>query len=790
MIGKTISHYHILEELGRGGMGIVYKAQDTKLKRTVALKFLPPELTRDTEAKERFIREAQAASSLDHPNVCTIHEIGETPGESGEGQLFIVMACYQGQTLRDTIRKGEVTSPLTFDDATDYAIQIGQGLHAAHEKGIVHRDIKPANILITDDGIVKILDFGLAKLSGQTHITKDGSTLGTVAYMSPEQVGSKEIDQRTDIWSLGVLFYEMLTGDLPFKGDYDQAVIYAILNDEPQTLLNNDQRQIPNELERILWQMLNKNVQERYVNVEDFLIDLVNLLEEGKPRISKSKSTKTKKVKQRLIYITSAVVIFLAIITVRFIFFPTSESQGAIRSLAVLPFYNIKGDPQTDFLSFALADQIIGKLIYLKKINVRSSSSIRPYEGQKVDAIKVGKELDVDYILAGNYLKEKDDIRLNIEFIKTKNNELLWRKPINIHYENAFQLQDLVSQEVVQSMSVSFSNDERMRLRSDMPSNPLAYEYYLRAISYPLSVEGHTLAIQMLHKSLKLDSTHAPTFVELGRRSHWLANYATNEPEDFNKAEQYYLKALALNSEQLDAISNLAGYYTDIGRIDEAIKLAHRALEINPNNAWTHFTLSYIYRYAGMLKESVDEADKALELDPQNSGFRSLILAYIYQKDYQKAFKVSELGKGDSWEFAFKGAISLIEGHKDQAQEYLNKVLEIEPKGIMGYYAKGMTAFLEGNDKEGIQALQSWENSNPFASESLYIIAQSYALLNDQEGCIRILKKAIDGGYFNYPFMLRDPFLDSVRTNPDFQIVLALAKEKHEAFKQKYFSKE
>ncbi len=235
MIGQIISHYRIIEKLGEGGMGVVYKAEDTKLKRLVALKFLPPAFATDPTTKDRFIHEAQAASALQHSNICAIHEIDETmpaPGEPGEGQMYIVMDYYEGETLKLKIEKGK----LKIEEAINYAIQIAQGLQKAHERGIIHRDIKPANIIITNDGEAKILDFGLAKLSTQTKLTKEGSTLGTVAYMSPEQTRGEAVDHRTDIWSLGIIIYEMLTGQLPFKGDYDQAIVYSILNTNPEPI--------------------------------------------------------------------------------------------------------------------------------------------------------------------------------------------------------------------------------------------------------------------------------------------------------------------------------------------------------------------------------------------------------------------------------------------------------------------------------------------------------------------------------------------------------------------------
>lgn len=265
MIGKTISHYKIVEKLGEGGMGVVYKAEDTNLKRYVALKFLPPELTRDKEARERFIHEAQSASALDHPNVCTVYEIGKTE----DGQMFIAMGYYEGETLKAKIAKG----PLKIDEAVDIAVQIASGLEKAHEKKIVHRDIKPANIFITKDGLVKILDFGLAKLSGQTQLTKAGSTLGTVAYMSPEQAKGKEVDHRTDIWSLGIIIYEILTGQLPFKGDYEQAVVYSIINAEPESL--KDKSEVGPEFDQIANRILQKDPQSRYASVNKLLHDLV-----------------------------------------------------------------------------------------------------------------------------------------------------------------------------------------------------------------------------------------------------------------------------------------------------------------------------------------------------------------------------------------------------------------------------------------------------------------------------------------------------------------------------------
>lgn len=302
MIGETISHYKILEKLGGGGMGVVYKAEDTKLKRTVAIKFLPPDLIRDDEAKIRFVQEAQAASALEHNNICTIHEVDETE----EGQLFIVMACYEGDTLKKKIEQG----PLEIEDAVRIALQVAKGLSKAHEKGIVHRDMKPANIMITDDGVVKILDFGLAKLAGQTRITKTATTMGTVAYMSPEQSRGEIVDQRTDIWSLGVIFYQMITAQLPFNGEYEQAVIYSILNDDPESI-DNLRTDVPAEIQKVVRTSLQKDVEKRYQSVGE----IIGVLEELKRKFDSGQlvtpDQKIEHRRKRKKYLSAALAILL-----------------------------------------------------------------------------------------------------------------------------------------------------------------------------------------------------------------------------------------------------------------------------------------------------------------------------------------------------------------------------------------------------------------------------------------------------------------------------------------------
>ena len=399
--GSRLGQYEIVSLIGAGGMGEVYKAQDTRLKRLVALKLLPPELTRDETAKQRFLQEARAASALDHPNICTIHEINETP----DGQLYLVMAYYEGETLKEKIERG----PLAIDEALDIAIQIGQGLAEAHTAGVVHRDIKPANLMLTKGAQVKIVDFGLAKLAGQVGLTQTGKTLGTVAYMSPEQARGHEVDHGADLWSLGVVLYEMLAGRRPFPGEHAQSVVYAILNTEVPPL-PSARAEVPADLARAVGRALTKLRGDRQGSAEELVAEL-----RAVKRASEGHATAQ----------------------------PVGEK--AVPSIAVLPFANMSADPEQEYFCEGIAEELIDALARLEGLRVVARTSAFQFRGQGHDLRQIGEKLKVKTVLEGSVRKTGNRLRINAQLINADDGYHLWSERYDRKMDDVFAVQDEIA---------------------------------------------------------------------------------------------------------------------------------------------------------------------------------------------------------------------------------------------------------------------------------------------------------------------------------------------------------
>jgi serine/threonine-protein kinase len=512
MIGKTISHYKIIEKLGTGGMGIVYKAQDLKLDRFVALKFLPPHLTSSEDEKQRFIHEAKAASSLDHNNICAIHEIDETE----DGQLFISMAYYEGETLDKKIKE----KPLPIDEAIGIVLQIAQGLATAHEREIVHRDIKPANIMLTKKGVVKVLDFGLAKLSTQTKLTKESTTLGTVSYMSPEQAKGEEVDHKTDIWSLGVIIYEMLTGQLPFKGEYESAVLYSIINDtqEPITGLRSG---VPMELERIINKCLQKNSAERYQHVDELIVDLQGFKKSESTEIPTIKEPPMKRPKSVILSIVF-ISIFILIVAGYYIIIQQGDKSetGWQNSIAVLPFDNISNDPEQEYFCDGMTEQIISNLAKLPQLKVISRTSVMKFKATDKTLPEIGKELNVAHVLEGSVRKFGDRIRVTAQLIGTKDDFHIWTENYDREYKELFNVQDEVSEAIATNLLANLSLQDIAVVKMKRPSNTEAYEYYMQGryfhinkFFYSDNIEDFFTSERMFKKAIKLDPNYADDFL-------------------------------------------------------------------------------------------------------------------------------------------------------------------------------------------------------------------------------------------------------------------------------------
>ena len=747
MIGETISHYKILEKLGGGGMGIVYKAEDTKLHRTVALKFLPSELTRNEEAKKRFIQEAQAASSLDHNNICVVHEIDETD----DGQIFISMNCYDGETLKKKIERG----PIKTDEAIDIAIQIANGLKKAHEQKIIHRDIKPANIFITNDGIVKILDFGLAKLSGQTMMTKMGSTLGTVSYMSPEQAQGETVDHRTDIWSLGVVLYEMLTGLSPFKGDYEQAILYSILSEKPIPITSL-RTGIPIELERIVFKAMAKKPEERFQHIEEMIVDLKKLskdfesiaIEKQKPAVVQEKSFFKKHKK----YLVLSTVLLIIIITL-FILKPILLEDTFISEptpIAVITFENQTGDNSFDYLQKAIPNLLITNLEQSKYFRVTTWERMQDLLNQmgKVDVKVIDKDLGfdlcrkdgVDIIIIGSYIKAGNMFATDIKVLDVKTKQII--KSASATGEGIgsilkSQIDDL-SKEISQSIGISYSKIAAEKIRViDVTTNSMeAYKYFLKGRDYFYrfySIEAR----ENLEKAIEIDSTFATAHLYLSRAYSSLQE-TKKRNEALEKAYLYSEKATEKERLMINAY-----YASTIERNGEKqLRILNKIAAKYPKEKIVHYELGRYYEYRDMHNEAIDKLYKAFELDP-NYGAAIIQIAYIYSGlgNYEKTIeylkKYSELNPEDANTFDSMADYYWRTGKIDLAIKNYLKALNVKPEFLL---TAAKLTYISAM-KENYEDAERWINKAIELASSTGLKASMYwisAFINSWRGKINL----------------------------------------------------
>jgi TolB-like protein len=611
MIGKTISHYEILEKLGEGGMGVVYKAQDLELDRIVALKFLSPLLTADEAERKRFEHEAKAVSALDHPNICTFYELGKTDN----GQLFLAMAYYEGQTVREKIKE----KPLPLSEALDIALGMAQGLSKAHEKGVTHRDIKSENIIITTDGGVKIMDFGLAKIAGASTLTKTGATLGTVPYMSPEQARGDKLDHRTDIWSFGMVLYEMITGRLPFKSDYNDAVIYSILNQDPEpvTALRTG---VPMELERIISKCLEKNASDRYQHMDDIIVDLQKVRRvsgEAEQKPPRRTRINIKWNKWLRIGVSVAIVALLLIF-----FFPFSKSPDlTIRSIAVLPLDNLSRDPEQEYFADGMTEALITDLAKISALRVISRTSVMLYKTRKKTIPEIAKELNVDAVVEGSVQRSGDRVRITAQLLHAPTDRHLWAESYERNLTDILALQSEVASAIVKEIRAKVTPEEEARLTSTRPVDKDAHDLYLRGnfFLHKSDEESMNRALDYFQKSIEKDRSYAPPYAGVAYAYATLADAYLPPKDAYPKAKSAAVKALELDSTIAEARAALAFILGAYERDQlSSQREFRRAMEFNPNSVDVLWLSALYLGFRTGSAEAIAQADRAIALDPLN----------------------------------------------------------------------------------------------------------------------------------------------------------------------------
>ena len=755
MLGKTISHYKILEKLGEGGMGVIYKAEDTKLKRTVALKFLPPELIRNPEAKERFFREAQAASALDHPNICTIHEIDEA-----NGQTFIAMACIDGPDLKEKVQAG----PLKLDETLDIAIQIACGLQAAHEKGIYHRDLKSGNVMITSQGQAKIMDFGLAKSTGQTTITRTGTTMGTPAYMSPEQARGEEVDHRTDIWALGIVLYEMLTGHMPFKGEHDQAVIYSILNVDPEPIIDL-RNEVPAGLYTIVKKSLEKDPAQRYQSIDELTADL-QAVKKGfgvieKPSIKRKKD----RTKKGAILISVAVVLILILM----VFLMNHREEQIPSKISKIPigvmfFDNRTGEDKYDYLRKVLADMLITDLSQSRHLQVmtfpRMFDLLKSLGHEDVEIIdaSMGFELcklaGAHVMVLGSLTKSGDTFVLNTQSLDVDTKEQIAAYRVTGKGEDSIlgHLVDDLTDKIKKGMEVSIKEiqQEKKNITELTTTSLEAYKYYFAGREAAFRMY-HQEAIDNYEKAVALDSVFIEAYDALARQYH--------ETHEFTKALAIIEKVKSfsgdLTEEKSVEILALEAYIKHDW--DTAINYHKRLININPKNIRAHLNLGMIY-YRGkmMYDEGISELKNVLELDPQGLTrysswtYNLLGWAYLRKGELKKARAAFEkyvaLLPNQPNPLNCLGEFLLFAGNYDQAITTLQQSLKINSDFPVTYGDLGDTYLAKGMYSQALRSYERYIALSPSEveqSEGHFLMGKLYYLKGDYAKAIQKCQQAL-----------------------------------------------
>lgn len=846
MIGSTILHYKILEKLGEGGMGVVYKAEDVKLKRTVALKFLPPYIASSAEDLARFTQEAQAAAILNHPNICIIYAIEEANSPEGKKQNFISMEFIDGFTLSKKIG----VAPLKTNDAISYAVQIGEALQEAHTNGIIHRDIKTENIMVNSKNQIKVMDFGLAKLKDSLKLTKSSSTVGTLSYMSPEQIQKGNIDARSDIFSFGVVLFEILTGSLPFRGEHDASIMYSILNEEPEPL-KKYLPDAPSNLIHIIERCLEKDAEDRYQTMHDIVIELkrINKHTGGVSRTisagdyiptEKSSTSLVANVNEeaigikssepvfknkKLIVGLSALIMLIALLSLYLLLNKKEKSFALNKSVAILPFKNLSSDKNDEYFSDGITEDLTVDLSQIGDLNVIARNSTMQYKNSDASFKEIGNALGVSAVLNGSVQKEGNEIRIVAQLIDVNTGKYLWAGSYDKKLEQIFAVQSDVSKQIANALKAKLTPGEESRINKKPTDNITAYQYYLkgREYYYRYTRENNETAIKLFKEALRLDPDYALAYAGL-------ADCYGQGVFRFGLSEGWNDTAIVMSKKAISIDPNLAEGYKAMaliqlnnGRIRECLETNKKAVEVNPNYWPAVGNLGVCYSLIGDFVNALYWTNKAQQLNPRSGvSYDEIAMIYITLLDYQRAESNLKLALKiqPDLTFIYQTYIMLHFARRNYQQAILdcNKILSLVPDEKNALYAMGIAYTYLKNFKKASEYFEKVTESNNKVYADIYLayiskkngnLKEASNLIHFSKGVLqkkflrgnelnldavfmsmaelivgnkgeayKWLNKAVDWGFRDYNWLMKDPLMESIRNEASFKKIIETIKNK------------